>query len=135
MIANKEANNMKVNSPALSVPSLASTTCHSSPESYLEDEGSNNLSTSRTLFKNEIKEEVPPGRSWIESTSFLLIDSSSDNKSSRLRENGLDQDQKGIIDVSSTTSSETTAIPSWNLSMLSVSPLLSKSPILPLSKS
>lgn len=135
MIANKEANNMKVNSPALSVPSLASTTCHSSPESYLEDDGSNNLSTSRTLFKNEIKEEVPPGRSWIESTSFLLIDSPSDNKSSRLRENGLDQDQKGIIDVSSTTSSETTAIPSWNLSMLSVSPLLSKSLILPLSKS
>lgn len=96
MNVHEENNEISVDSPALSVPSLAATSYFSSPESSPEDEPKG-LPTRRTLFTMG-NEDSPPRNLFVESASVLI------------------DDEMGITDATSITSSETTAVPSCNLS-------------------
>mmetsp|Transcript_35732 Transcript_35732/g.38713 ORF Transcript_35732/g.38713 Transcript_35732/m.38713 type:complete len:551 (+) Transcript_35732:151-1803(+) len=92
----EENDNLNVDSPALSVPSLSATSYFSSPESSPDDEPKD-LSTRRTLFTMG-NEDSPPRKLFVESANVLI------------------DDEIGIADATSITSSETTAVASCNLS-------------------
>lgn len=92
----EENDKLNVDSPALSVPSLAATSYFSSPESPPDDEPKD-LPTRRTLFTMG-NEDSPPRKLFVESANVLI------------------DDEIGIADATSITSSETTAVASCNLS-------------------
>jgi len=92
----EENDKLNVDSPALSVPSLAATSYFSSPESPPDDEPTD-FPTRRTLFTMG-NEDSPPRKLFVESANVLI------------------DDEIGIADATSITSSETTAVASCNLS-------------------
>ncbi len=95
--------------PTSDSPALTEATSYtSSPEPSPEDESKNN-SIRRNLFKESesAKDTIDsPGTISVRSSPLVLRDA---NRTPNGSENGL-------VDATSTTSSETTAIPSWNLS-------------------
>ena len=109
MSVNEENNKPNVDSPALSVPSLGAASYCSSPESSPEDK-SKSLPTRRALFKMS-NENISPRYA-----SSVLIDGSTLNASSVVGGEVLIDEENSITDAASITSSEATAIPSWNLS-------------------
>ncbi|VEU36223.1 unnamed protein product [Pseudo-nitzschia multistriata] len=105
-------------SPDLSVPSTTALSYSSSPES-LEEEGeeeevSKRDSVRRTLFDMS-KDVDSPMTSIVKAAMFA----SSPNITSPTRKaaRSPDGNLNGVADTGSTTSSQTTAIPAWNLSM------------------
>lgn len=113
MSVHEEYDKLNADSPALSVPSVAAASYASSPESSPEDE-SKNSSLRRTLFKMS-NECDSLQKAFVKPASFV----SSSNINSVIYGAVLipDGGENGVTDTASITSSETTAIPSWNLSM------------------
>ena len=105
MAIEEECSKQKEDSPALT----EATTYTSSPESSPDDE-SKNLSIRRKLFKDS-----DPPKDTIDSPSaFDSPSAGSVIRKAVLTPRG---SENGLADTTSITSSETTAIPSWNLSM------------------
>lgn len=109
MSDSEENNKPDVDSPALSVPSLAAASYSSSPESSPDDK-SKSLPTRRALFKMSNEDTSP------KYASSVLIDGSSLNGNSVIDGEVPIDEENSITDAASITSSEITAVPSWNLS-------------------
>ncbi len=105
MAIEEEYSKEKSNSPALT----EATSYTSSPEPSPEDEAKSVLNSSirRKLFKDEDPPKDTIDSPAATSTSLVVRDGTLTPRSS----------ENGIADTTSITSSETTAIPSWNLSM------------------
>eukprot|EP00536_Pseudo-nitzschia_multiseries_P015153 jgi/Psemu1/69380/estExt_Genemark1.C_8310013 len=100
-------------SPDLSVPSATAASYSSSPESFQENDDENS-SVRRTLFKMN-SEVDSPLKSIPKTANFVLSPKiSSVGQKSAQSPSG---DENGVVETGSTTSSQTTAIPAWNLSM------------------
>ena len=95
--------------PTSDSPALTEATSYtSSPEASPEDESKHN-SIRRTLFKESetAKDTInSPGAISVRSSAIVIRDANQTPNSS----------ENGLADATSTTSSETTAVPSWNLS-------------------
>jgi len=113
MSVHEEYSKLNANSPELSVPSATSASYASSPESFQEDD-SKNESVRRTLFEMS-NEGFSPLNSFTKAAGFVSSpNTSSIDGKAVLSPSG---DENGAMDTGSTTSSQTTAIPAWNLSM------------------
>eukprot|EP00534_Pseudo-nitzschia_fraudulenta_P004089 CAMPEP_0201135362 /NCGR_PEP_ID=MMETSP0850-20130426/54274_1 /ASSEMBLY_ACC=CAM_ASM_000622 /TAXON_ID=183588 /ORGANISM="Pseudo-nitzschia fraudulenta, Strain WWA7" /LENGTH=587 /DNA_ID=CAMNT_0047406521 /DNA_START=287 /DNA_END=2050 /DNA_ORIENTATION=+ len=112
MSVQEEYSKKNADSPAISVPSTADTSYSSSLDSLSSPEDESNhglkhvskhISIRRTLFRvNKVEEDSP---------KETIV------KPKNCNTNLVDGGENGLADTTSITSSETTAIPSWNLSM------------------
>lgn len=117
MIAHEEYGKVDADSPALSIPSAAATSYASSPESFQENDSPKHSSVRRNLFKIPSSQTDSPEKGISKLVHLYSPPPDPILVGRGLVDRSPGGDSNCAMSTVSITSSQTTAIPAWNLSM------------------